>query len=61
MGRMGKKKHRKEIKEQGISQGIEQNTKETILSMIENKLPLELISKVTNKSMEEINKIIKEQ
>ena len=47
--------------EKGIEQGMEQKTKENILSMIENNLSLELISKVTNKSIEEINKIIKEQ
>lgn len=40
--------------------GIEQNTKEMILSMIENSATLDFISKVTKKSIEEIEKIIKE-
>ena len=47
--------------EQGLVQGIEQNTKDMILAMINNNATLEFISKVTNKSIEEINKIIKEQ
>ena len=47
-------------KDEGISQGIEQNTKEIILSMIKNKNDIETISKITNKTIEEINQIIKE-
>ena len=47
--------------EQGIEQGIEKNTKDTILAMIENGATLEFISKVTNKTIDEIEKIIKEQ
>ena len=47
-------------KDEGISQGIEQNTKEMILSMIKNKIDIETISKITNKTIEEINQIIKE-
>ena len=44
----------------GRAEGIEQNTKELILSMIENGATLEFVSKVTNKSVEDIEKIIKE-
>ena len=47
--------------EQGLVQGIEQNTKDIILSMINNNATLEFISKVTNKSIKEIEQIIKEQ
>ena len=46
--------------EQGIEQGIENNTKDTIISMIKNKATLEFISKVTGKSIKEIENIIKE-
>ena len=46
------------IKE-GIEQGIEQTTKETILAMLKNNLSLELISKITNKNIEEIKEFIK--
>ena len=49
-------------KEEGLAEGEikgrEENTKELILSMIDNKLSLDVISKITNKSVEEINKII---
>ena len=45
----------------GFNQGIEQKTKDVILSMLENNATLEFISKVTNKTIEEINEIIKEQ
>ena len=47
-------------KEEGISQGEEQKTKEMILSMIENRATLDFVSKVTKKSIKEIEKIIKE-
>lgn len=45
----------------GFNQGIEKKTKDVILSMLENNATLEFISKVTNKTIEEINEIIKEQ
>ena len=45
---------------QGMAQGIEQNTKELILSMVKNDATLEFISKVTNKTIDEIKEIIKE-
>ena len=41
-------------------EGIEQNTKAMILSMIENGATLDFVSKVTKKSIKEIEKIIKE-
>ena len=44
--------------EQGLEQGLEQKTKEIILSMIKNNIPMETISKVTNKTINEIKKII---
>ena len=45
--------------EAGISQGIEQNTNATIKAMLENKANYEFISKVTNKTIEEIKEIEK--
>lgn len=48
---------REEALDIGISQGIEKNTKETILSMIKNDASLEFVSKVTGKSIEEIKEI----
>lgn len=47
--------------EQGVEIGLEQKTKEIIISMINNNISIELISKVTNKTKEEINKIINNQ
>lgn len=44
--------------EEGTRLGLEQKTKETILSMVENNLPINIISKVTNKSIDEIKEII---
>ena len=48
-----------EGREIGIEQGIEQNTEDMILSMIKNNIDIQTISKITNKSIEEINNIIK--
>lgn len=42
------------------SKGKEEATKEIILSMIENKIPIEMISKITNKTIEDIEGITKE-
>ena len=42
----------------GIKEGIKENTREMILAMINNNLSLETISKITNKTIEEINEII---
>ena len=42
----------------GRIEGKEENTKELILSMLDNKLSLDMISKITNKSIDEIKKII---
>ena len=47
--------------EQGISQGLEQGIELTIKNMNKNNIPIETISKITNKSIQEINKIIKEK
>ena len=43
--------------EQGIEQGIEQKNIETVKNLLEEKLDIELISRVTNLSKEEIMKI----
>lgn len=51
---------RAEGRVEGRIEGITQNTKAMILSMIENKIDMETISKITNKTIEEINKIIEE-
>ena len=45
---------------QGISKGRTEEQKELILSMIKNKINIDTISKVTNKTVEEIKEIIKE-
>ena len=42
----------------GMEQGIEPKTKEIILSMKKNNIPMETISKVTNKTISEIKEII---
>ena len=44
---------------QGISEGIEQNTIKTIKEMVKNNIDIDTISKVTDKSIDEIEKIIK--
>ena len=49
-----------EIRKESYTAGREQEKKEIILSMIKNNLPIETISKITNKTIEEINEIIKE-
>lgn len=43
----------------GIEQGIEQATINTVISMLQNNISIELISKITNKTIEEIKEIIK--
>ena len=43
--------------EQGIEQGIKQNTLDIIKEMLKNNTDLEFISKVTNKSIDEIEQI----
>jgi predicted transposase/invertase (TIGR01784 family) len=43
--------------EKGIEKGIEQNTISTIKSMLKNKIDYEIISKVTNKTIDEIKNI----
>ena len=44
--------------EQGIEKGIEKNTSDIIKAMIDNNISYEKISKITNKSIDEIKKII---
>ncbi len=44
---------------EGIKEGIEQGVEETIKSMHKNNIDLETISKITNKSVEEIEEILK--
>ena len=43
--------------EQGIEQGIKEKTIEIIKSMLKKELDINLISEITNRSIEEINKI----
>ena len=43
--------------EQGMQQGIEQNTIDVILSMVKNSASFDFISKVTGKTIEEIEEI----
>ena len=45
--------------EQGLSKGIEENTINTIKNMLLNNIDINTISKVTNKSIEEIKEIEK--
>ena len=49
-----------EIRKESYTAGREQEKKEIILSMAKNNLPIETISKITNKTIKEINEIIKE-
>ena len=42
---------------QGVEQGIKQNIEQTIKEMLKNNLDLELISKITKKSVDEIIEI----
>ena len=55
---------KKSIMQDGINQGLvegsEKKTKEIVLAMVNNKLPIDTISKVTNKTIKEINDIITE-
>ena len=44
-------------REEGFNAGVEQNTIEVIKNMLENNAELEFISKVTGKTIEEIEKI----
>ena len=44
---------------EGLEQGIEQEKQETIKKILKNNIELELISKITNKSIEEIKEISK--
>ncbi len=48
-----------EAKEEGKAEGIEQGQLKLINSMLENGISLEQISKMTNLSLEELNKLIK--
>jgi predicted transposase YdaD len=43
--------------ELGKIEGIETNTKNMVISMLENNLEYDIISKVTNKSIDEIKEI----
>ena len=55
---LGYKDGHKEGVEFGIEQGIEKNTSDIIKAMIDNNISYEIISKITNKSIDEIKKII---
>ena len=45
---------------QGIEKGIQENKREIVLNMFNNNLSLEMIANCTNLTLEEIEKIIKE-
>lgn len=53
----GIKEGRKEGLEQGLQEGLEKAIKQTIINMLKEKIDIDLISKITNKSIEEINSI----
>ena len=46
---------------QGIEQGIEQTLINNVKGMLENDIEIEVIAKITNRSIEEIEKIINEK
>ena len=46
-------------REEGIEQGISQNTIDTIKKMLKEKISYELINKITGKSIKEIKEIEK--
>lgn len=50
----------RKIEQQGIEQGIEKNRRETILAMLAESCDINFIIKITNATIEEINKIKKE-
>lgn len=43
---------------EGFEQGIEQNTKETIIAMNKNNIPIDIISNITGKNIEEIKETL---
>ena len=49
----------KNARQEGVSQGIEKNTIDTIKSMLKKKMTYEDISDITGKSIEEIKEIEK--
>ena len=51
------KESREKARAEGLEQGIEQNTTAIIKAMLENELDYETISKVTDKTLDEIKKI----
>ena len=50
---------RKEARQEGLEEGINNRNKEIVLEMFNNKVSIELIGKYTNLSQEEIEKILK--
>ena len=50
----------KEVRNKSIIEGREENTKELIISMLKNNIDLETVSKITNKTIEEIKEITKQ-
>ena len=47
--------------ERGIAQGMENTRKETALSMLKEKLPIEMIARITSLSADKIRALAKEQ
>ena len=58
---LGKDEGKEEGIEQGIKQGIEQNRTEMIINFYNNGVPIDIISKSSGKSLEEVKKIIEER
>lgn len=54
---MGKRKDGKKVREKEREIAIKEGIKEMIISMLNNHIDIETISKVSNKSIEEIKKI----
>ena len=46
-----------EYREKGIEEGIQQNQKETALKMLQDNLDLDIISKYTELSLDELKKL----
>ena len=53
-------RHRREAKNIGIAIGRKEGLCQTALSMLENNVPVELISKYTSLTEQEINELAKE-
>jgi predicted transposase/invertase (TIGR01784 family) len=48
-----------QLRQQGIQQGIQQESRETALRMLENKFDLDVIAKITQLPIEELRLLAK--